>query len=492
MGRWPNKYVIGLTGNIAMGKSLVRTMLQYAGAFTIDADGLAHQVMAPGAPAYQSVIETFGRWIVNPDGQIDRNKLGAVVFSHPEALARLEALTHPIVGQGIDTLISRAKQPVVVVEAIKLVDGVLGEQVDSVWVVDAAPQLQMERLMQNRGLTEYEARKRIDTQNPQRDKLARADVVLTNNASPQDVWVQVEREWNRIAHRLGLRTIQQPEVTSRPISAQAQARAGAPAVPASKRTSGTMPAVRPSAAPAPTPAPKRATGTAPVVPPLSTPAPTPTPAAPVAPKKATDTAPAVLPPPAPAPTPAAVPALAGVPTPAPVQPAVAAPAPMDYSRVDIRRGMPKNADDIAQIVNQAFGKRLTRMDIMRAFGQKSYLLAESNGRTLGLAGFQVENLITRMDEFYIAPGAPIPVVAEALIGEIEDASKELQSEVGFMFLPLDSPPMLLQAFIDQGYEQTTVEAIKVPAWREAAAESQPSSTLIMTKKLRAERVLKPL
>src|SRR5215831_20717250 len=130
VGRWANKYVIGLTGNIAMGKSLVRKMFEHLGAYTIDADGLAHQVMVPGAPAYGPVIETFGKWLLDKDNRIDRSKLGAVAFSHPEALARLEALTHPIVGQGIDTLISRAKQPIVVIEAIKLIDGTLGSQVD--------------------------------------------------------------------------------------------------------------------------------------------------------------------------------------------------------------------------------------------------------------------------------------------------------------------------------------------------------------------------
>src|SRR5262249_11708436 len=164
-----------------MGKSLVRKMFEHLGAYTIDADGLAHQVMVPGAPAYSPVIETFGKWLLDKDNRIDRSKLGAVVFAHPEALARLEALTHPIVGQGIDTLISRAKQPIVVVEAIKLLEGQLAQQVDAIWVVDSAAQIQMERLLSKRGMSEYEARKRIDTQNPQRDKLARASVVITNN-----------------------------------------------------------------------------------------------------------------------------------------------------------------------------------------------------------------------------------------------------------------------------------------------------------------------
>src|SRR5262245_52167240 len=224
VGRWANKYVIGLTGNIGMGKSLVRKMLEHLGAYTIDADGLAHQVMAPGAPAYQPVIETFGRWILDKENKVERTKLGAVVFSHPEALARLEALTHPIVGHGIDTLVSRAKQPIVVIEAIKLLETPMGGQVDAIWVVDAAPQIQLERLMGKRGMSEYEARKRIETQNPQREKLAKASVVITNNGTPQDVWVQVEREWNKITAARGVQQ-RTDEVRTVQVSQQAQERA---------------------------------------------------------------------------------------------------------------------------------------------------------------------------------------------------------------------------------------------------------------------------
>jgi dephospho-CoA kinase len=447
VGRWANKYVVGLTGNIAMGKSLVRKMLEHLGAYTIDADGLAHQVMAPGAPAYQPVIETFGKWILDREGKVDRTKLGAVAFSHPEALVRLEALTHPIVGQGIDTLVSRARQPVVVIEAIKLIEGALAQQVDSIWVVDASAQVQLERLMTKRGMSEYEARKRIDTQNSQRDKLAKASVVIANNGSPEDVWVQVQREWNKI---LAARGVQQQEPEVRRVQVTPQA----------KTATGTQPAV--PAAPAQPPAvqQKTATGTVPAAP-----------AQPVQPaaqaKTATGTQPAVPP---------------------------AAPKPIvsgQITSVDIRRGMPKNAEEIARMLNDATGKKLTRMDIMMAFGEKSYLLAEVDAHTVGLAGFQVENLITRVDEFIIIPGVPVGPIAQALIREVEESSKELQSEVGFIFLPKDAPT-LVQAFVDQGYEKTELDAIKVPAWREAAAESQPPNTQILSRKLRAERVLKPL
>ena len=198
MGHWKDKYVIGITGNIATGKSLVRKMLQHLGASTIDADGLSHQVMAPGAPAFRPVIETFGKWIVTSEGRIDRNRLGAVAFSHPVALKRLEAITHPIIGKGIDTLITRAKQKVVVVEAIKLLEGQLKDRVDAIWVVDATEEMQLQRLMERNGLSELEARKRIAAQNPQQEKIDAASVVIKNTADPNAVFAQVKAEWDKL------------------------------------------------------------------------------------------------------------------------------------------------------------------------------------------------------------------------------------------------------------------------------------------------------
>lgn len=198
MGRWQGKYVIGLTGNIAMGKSLVLRMLQHLGAYTIDADGLAHQVMAPNAPAYDPVLQMFGRFVLNANGQIDRNRLGAVAFSHPEALKALESITHPIISQAIDTLITRSKHKVIVVEAIKLLEGDLAGMVDAVWVVDTPADIQLQRLMK-RGLSREEAIKRIQVQNPQADKLARASVVIHNQGTPEQTWAQVKQAWDAIA-----------------------------------------------------------------------------------------------------------------------------------------------------------------------------------------------------------------------------------------------------------------------------------------------------
>lgn len=422
MGHWANKYVIGLTGNIAMGKSAVRKLLEHFGAYTIDADGLAHQTMAPGAPAYLPVIEMFGRWVLDQDGKIDRSKLGAVVFSHPEALARLEAITHPLVGQGIDTLISRAKQPIVVIEAIKLLEGKLADKVDTIWVVDCTPELQLRRLIEKRGMSEQEARKRIEGQNSQREKLARANVVITNNGTPQELWAQVEAEWNKLLNALKLRR----RDDSQPVSVTQPS-----ATPSSQQA---MPSLRSAAQPS---------------------------------------APLADAPPSPSVSPKAP------------QPSVAV-------TVDIRRGMPKNAEQIAQVLNRMLGKTLSRIDVLTAFGEKSYLLAEVNGVIMGLTGFQVENLITRVDEFLLLPEAPVEPVARALIQAVENASKELQSEVGFVYLPLNAAAPLVQTLLTSGYERIELEAIQVPAWREAAQESQPPNTQIFAKKLRPDRVLKPL
>ncbi len=445
MGHWANKYVIGLTGNIAMGKSAVRKILENFGAYTIDADGLAHQTMSPGAPAYLPVVETFGRWVLDREGRVDRSKLGAVVFSHPEALARLEAITHPVVGQGIDTLVSRARQPIIVIEAIKLLEGSLAAQVDTIWVVDATPELQLQRLVEKRGMSPLEARKRIEGQNAQRDKLSRANVVITNNGSPQDLWAQVEAEWHKLLNALKLarKTDTQP---MRPVT---------PAT-APTPTETALPPLRPTAAPE---APKPRTGTLPNLPPVRKTGP--------------------------------LPSLEDVTRPK-SEPIKTPPPPPPTAAVDIRRGMPRNGELIAQVLNQMLGKHLTRMDVMTAFGEKSYMLAEMNGKIMGVTGFQVENLITRVDEFLLLPEAPVDAVARALIQAVEDASKELQSEVGFIYLPLNAPAQIVQAFTSSGYERMEIDAIKVPAWRDAAQESQPPNTQIMAKKLRPDRVLKPL
>ena len=198
MSVWPGKYVIGLTGNIATGKSVVRKMLEHLGAYGIDADALAHRAIAKGAPGYQAVLDTFGKWILGPDEQIDRGRLARVVFTDPQALSRLEAIVHPLVRQAVDVLVRRSKQKVIVIEAIKLLESPLRQNLDAMIVSFAPPQVQLARLMQKRGMSEAVARERIKAQSPQEEKVAAANYVIRNDGSFEDTWRQVVAVWQKI------------------------------------------------------------------------------------------------------------------------------------------------------------------------------------------------------------------------------------------------------------------------------------------------------
>jgi dephospho-CoA kinase len=384
-----DKYVIGLTGNIAVGKSVVRQMLTHLGAGSIDADQLSHQAMSPGAPAYAPVVDMFGRFILSEDGTINRALLGSIVFSYPDALAKLEAIVHPVVSQGIMAIVARSKQKLIVVEAIKLLESNLRNMVQSVWVVDASPETQIRRLTEKRRMSEDEARKRIVAQRPQADKIARANVIIMNDGDVEQTWKQVQAAFNALPARI------------------------------------------------------RGVPDAPVV------------------SKATNAA--------------------GVQTLS------------DGLEITVKRGMPANAEEIARFVNSRTGKQLSRMDVMLAFGEKSYLIVQDNKQqVVALAGWQVENLITRVDEFYVAPNVPREPVVRSLVNAVEEASRELQSEVSFVFLPKTTPADIGQAFLGAGYQPLRLDVVKFPAWREAAHELITPENVGLMKQLRADRVMKPI
>jgi dephospho-CoA kinase len=195
MSAWPGKYVIGLTGNIATGKSVTRKMLEHLGAYGIDADTLGHRVIAMDAPGYQAVLDTFGKWVLGTDGQIDRAKLSRVVFNDPEALKRLESIIHPLVRQAVDILVRRSKQDVIVIEAIKLLESPMRMACDTIWVTVAPPESQVTRLVQKRNLTEDLAFQRISAQSSQEEKVRVAKVVIRNDGSFENTWKQVYAAW---------------------------------------------------------------------------------------------------------------------------------------------------------------------------------------------------------------------------------------------------------------------------------------------------------
>jgi len=196
MSRKP--YVIGVTGNIACGKSLVLETLAGLGADTIDADRVAHEVMAPGTPTAERIIAAFGEEIRGQDGGIDRRALGAIVFRDPDKLALLDSLAHPPTVAAIRDRVAASTAAVVAIDAIKLFEAGVADDCDEVWVVTCTPEQQVERLMRRNGFDREEALRRIQAQPPQEEKVRRADRVIDNSGTVEATIAQVEAAWNAL------------------------------------------------------------------------------------------------------------------------------------------------------------------------------------------------------------------------------------------------------------------------------------------------------
>lgn len=383
MAKWAGKYVIGLTGNIGTGKSVVRRMLEHMGAYGIDADALSHRAIARGAPGYQPIVSAFGSWVLGPDGEIDRTKLGRLVFSDPDALVTLERIVHPLVNQAVSFLAKRSSQKVIVIEAIKLLESSLIAYCDCVWVTYAAPQVQINRLVQKRHMSEADARQRVNAQPPQEEKIAAATAVIRNELTFEDTWRQVMSAWQKYV----------PEAVQTAPAAASEARPSTPL----------------------------------------------------------------------------------------------------QGQISVRRGRPRDSDEIAAIINRLSqnSRKVTRDDIMEAFGEKAFLVLQIGSQTAGVMGWQVENLVARATDIFLDPAVPTEQAISALISEMERSSRDLQCEASLVFVPPDLAK-LDAVWRPLGYEARQAESLGVQAWQEAAEESKTASTTLFFKQLRQDRVLRPI
>lgn len=188
--------LVGLTGGIGSGKSLVAELLAAHGATIIDADVLAREVVAPRTPGLAAVRERFGAGVLRADGSLDRGTLGRIVFGDPVARRDLEAIIHPAVRARAAALTAAAPEGAVVVQVIPLLVET-GQQgnFDQVVVVDVDPEVQLSRIMLRDGLSEAEAQARLRAQASREARLAAAHVVLRNNGTRADLAAAVDRLW---------------------------------------------------------------------------------------------------------------------------------------------------------------------------------------------------------------------------------------------------------------------------------------------------------
>ena len=192
--------VIGLTGGIASGKSTVARILEILGAVIIDADMISRDVVVPGEIAWNAIVAEFGEGVLNPDRTINRQALGQLVFTDPEARKRLENITHPAIARRAEEKLDACRKisvPVVVYVAPLLIEAGRTALVDEIWVVYADETTQLERLMQRDGIGADDARRRLAAQMPMEEKKKYGRVVIDNRGTERELEQKVRDVWEK-------------------------------------------------------------------------------------------------------------------------------------------------------------------------------------------------------------------------------------------------------------------------------------------------------
>jgi dephospho-CoA kinase len=198
-------YVIGLTGGIGSGKTTVAQMLERRGARLLSADAVGHEVYEPGRPAWQEIVDAFGPDVVGADGRIDRKKLGPIVFSDPDQLQRLNAVTHPRMKELMREKLEAERAGgarIAVLEAALLFDAGWDDLTNEVWVTVAPPEVAAARTAERSGITLEEALSRIRAQMSNEERIARSQVVIDTDCALAQTEKQVGEEWERLRERL--------------------------------------------------------------------------------------------------------------------------------------------------------------------------------------------------------------------------------------------------------------------------------------------------
>jgi len=191
-------YLVGLTGGIASGTSFVASLLAEFGASTVDADQVAREVVVPGSPGLAKVVGAFGDAILLPSGELDRAKLGAIVFADPKKRLELESILHPLIKKRTTQLIGEQVSDIVVYAVPLLVEATVDYPFDAIITVEAGVENQITRLINSRSMAESDAKARIEAQASASDRVSRANFVIDSSGTKEQTRQQVELVWQQL------------------------------------------------------------------------------------------------------------------------------------------------------------------------------------------------------------------------------------------------------------------------------------------------------
>ncbi len=418
---YAGKLIVGLTGNIATGKSAVMRLAAERGALTLDADKIVHELMDSDANMQAAIAVAFGPGVRREDGRINRRALGKIVFDDPQALADLEAMVHPAVRRELDRRLLESEQTIVFIEAIKLLEGDLAAACHQIWVTRCAPGRQLERLRVCRGMETEEAKRRIKSQPPQEEKVAQADVVIDTNGLMKDTELQFNMAWSRLPD-----PAQVADKPRLPLPDEDE-----PPLPGTKE-------LKPETAAAPSPQPK----------------------------------------PVPKPVPQKKPA-----PPPPEKPAEPEPqAEISPEEIQVRRARPSDIPSILLLIQRATDGRvkMKRKDLLLALSERGYFLGQAGAEIYGVAGYYMDSQVARVDQIYFYPPEMTLPVGNAILQEIEQSAFAHMGQIIVAFLPSDAPDAVRRIFAQHGYKSLPKETL-ANNWQLAIDESQPEGAEFVIK-----------
>lgn len=404
-------------------------MASKKGAMILDADKIVHEILESNDEVKEAVLATFGSRLRQDDGTINRQLLGDIVFADPESLQSLEEIIHPAVQSEVVRQIDDSYETIVMIEAIKLLEGELINHCNTVWVTRCRKERQIDRLVICRGMDTKSALQRVEAQPSQDAKVSRADVVIDTNSTLADTEGQFEMAWMRL-----------PKPAVAPIRRK-------PKPPAPKPVAQAAPAAESKAA---------------------------------EPKKGKAAEPEVV---------RTTEKVAADATPTPVPEAAETPPELP-DNVSARRARPGDIPSILLLIHKATDGRvkMKRAQLLMALSERSYLIGQEGTTVSAVIGWATEGGIARVEEVFLHPLDAARTTGGAVMKEVERSAKELFCEAILAFPALDAPTEVYQMFADYGYAKTDDINDLPRVWKTAIKESQPEGTQLLLKGLRYDRI----